>query len=72
MTDLEKSPVTRRSTVKHKGRRIIVELRGDDTISFRGERLRFAVHANIVDLMRYAERSYIDARIPHRKQRNLE
>jgi hypothetical protein len=40
MTDLEASPVVRRTTCTYKGRRIIVSLRKDDTISLRLERLR--------------------------------
>ena len=42
MTDLEQSPVTRRTTTTYKGRRIIISLRKDDTISLRLERQRGA------------------------------
>lgn len=42
MTDLEQSPVTRRTTTTYKGRRIVISLRKDDTISLRLERQRGA------------------------------
>lgn len=40
MTDLETSPVTRRTTAMYKGKRIIVTLRKDDQIELRLERQR--------------------------------
>ncbi len=68
MTDLEASPVTRRTSTKYKGRRLVVELRSDDTIALRGERLRFKLVVPLVDVMRYAERAYMNLNVPKRKK----
>lgn len=51
MTDLEKSPVTRRTTATFKGRRIVVTLRKDDMIELRLERSR---KPEVVFPIRYA------------------
>lgn len=56
MTDLENSPVTRRTTTTYKGRRIVVTLHKDDRIELRLERLSTGVKIPIHDLWLYAER----------------
>lgn len=55
MTDLETSPVTRRSNTKYKGRRVIVTLRSDDKISFRLERTSQEVLIDIFRTVQFAE-----------------
>lgn len=51
MTNLENSPVVRRTTTKFKGRRIIVSLRADDVIELRLEHLRDSIKIPILELM---------------------
>lgn len=70
MTDLAKSPVTRRTTLTFKGRRVLVTLREDDVIVLRLERLSESIKIPIADLLR---REYgaagADVSIPARKKR---
>jgi hypothetical protein len=66
MTDMSKSPVTRRSTVKWKGRRIYITLRADDQIEFRLERVRDKFTLPVQDAYRLAEQAAIRTVIPGR------
>lgn len=56
MTDLDKSPVTRRATATYKGRRIIVTLRSDDVVELRLERSRDPADKVKVDVRTLFER----------------
>jgi len=69
MTDLANSPVTRRTTLTFKGRRVLVTLRADDVIVLRLERLTETIKVPIADLLR---REYgaagADVSIPQRRR----
>ena len=69
MTDLSTSPVTRRTTITFKGRRILVTLRADDQIEFRLERLSESVKVPIGELMtRFYSAAGSDLVIPQRRR----
>lgn len=56
MTDLKDSPVSRRTTVKHRDRRLLVTLTADDRIVLRHERERTSVSIPIIEVLLAAQR----------------
>lgn len=68
MTDLERSPVTRRTTATFKGRRVIVTLRSDDQIELRLQGLRSSeLKIPVVYLLEHPEK-FSRMSIPARKE----
>jgi hypothetical protein len=67
MTDLEGSPVSRRTTVAYKGRRIIVTLRADDQIELRLSGLRKAEIVIPIAYMLEHPEKFSNSSIPARK-----